>query len=178
MAEQVQVVQLETSMGNIQLELQTEKAPLTVENFIKYVKAGFYNGTIFHRVINDFMIQGGGFDKDMKQKKTEPEIPNEAANGLTNLKYTIAMARTSAPHSASSQFFINVKDNNFLNFTAETNQGFGYCVFGGIKADDKASQETVDKIKQVKTINRAGHQDVPEEVVQIIKASVVEEITQ
>lgn len=151
------MVKLHTNFGEITLELNAEKAPITVANFLKYVDSGFYDGTIFHRVINGFMIQGGGFDAEMNQKNTEAEIKNEADNGLGNDKYTIAMARTSAPHSASSQFFINVANNEFLNHTAPTGSGWGYCVFGKVIA----GMDVVDKIKQVATTSRKGHQDVP-----------------
>lgn len=151
------MVKLHTNFGEITLELNAEKAPITVANFLKYVDNGFYDGTIFHRVINGFMVQGGGFDAEMNQKSTEAEIKNEADNGLGNDKYTIAMARTSAPHSASSQFFINVANNEFLNHTAPTGSGWGYCVFGKVTA----GMDVVDKIKQVATTGRKGHQDVP-----------------
>jgi len=151
------VVKLQTNFGDITIELDAEKAPVTAANFLKYVDNGFYDGTIFHRVINGFMIQGGGFDADMNQKETEAEIKNEADNGLSNDKYTIAMARTSAPHSASSQFFINVANNDFLNHTAPTGSGWGYCVFGKVTA----GTDVIDKIKQVATTSRKGHQDVP-----------------
>lgn len=151
------MVKLHTNFGEITLELNAEKAPITVANFLKYVDNGFYDSTIFHRVINGFMIQGGGFDAEMNQKSTEAEIKNEADNGLGNDKYTIAMARTSAPHSASSQFFINVANNEFLNHTAPTSSGWGYCVFGKVTA----GMDVVDKIKQVATTGRKGHQDVP-----------------
>lgn len=161
------MVKLHTNFGEITLELDAEKAPITVANFLKYVDNGFYDGTIFHRVINNFMIQGGGFDTGMNQKNTEAEIKNEADNGLGNDKYTIAMARTSAPHSASSQFFINVADNDFLNHTSPTGSGWGYCVFGKVTA----GTEVVDKIKQVATTNRKGHQDVPVENVVIERAT-------
>jgi peptidyl-prolyl cis-trans isomerase B (cyclophilin B) len=161
------VVKLHTNFGEITLELDAEKAPITVANFLKYVDNGFYDGTIFHRVINNFMIQGGGFDIGMNQKNTEAEIKNEADNGLGNDKYTIAMARTSAPHSASSQFFINVADNDFLNHTSPTGSGWGYCVFGKVTA----GTEVIDKIKQVATTNRKGHQDVPVENVVIERAT-------
>lgn len=161
------MVKLHTNFGEITLELDAEKAPITVANFLKYVDNGFYDGTIFHRVINNFMIQGGGFDTDMNQKNTEAEIKNEADNGLGNDKYTIAMARTSAPHSASSQFFINVADNDFLNHTSPTGSGWGYCVFGKVTA----GTDVIDKIKQVATTNRKGHQDVPVENVVIERAS-------
>ena len=161
---------LTTNMGAIEIELNQEKAPLSVQNFVEYVKSGHYNGTIFHRVINDFMIQGGGFDKTMKQKATKAEIKNEANNGLKNDKYTIAMARTMAPHSASSQFFINIKDNDFLNFRSEDIHGWGYAVFGKVVA----GTEVVDKIKLVKTGSHAGHDDVPVEAVVIETATIVE----
>jgi peptidyl-prolyl cis-trans isomerase B (cyclophilin B) len=151
------VVKLLTNFGEITLELDTEKAPITTANFLQYVDNGFYNGTIFHRVIDGFMIQGGGFDASMNQKQTADEIKNEADNGLKNDKYTIAMARTSAPHSASSQFFINAGDNDFLNHTAQTSSGWGYCVFGKVVA----GMDVVDKIRQVATTSRKGHQDVP-----------------
>lgn len=151
-----------TNFGDIVLELDAEKAPATVANFLQYVNDGFYNGTIFHRVIDGFMIQGGGMDSEMNQKETREPIKNEADNGLKNKTYTIAMARTPNPHSASSQFFINVADNDFLNFSAPTPQGFGYCVFGKVVE----GMEVVDKISKVRTGNKAGHQDVPvEEVV-------------
>lgn len=161
------MVKLHTNFGEITLELDADKAPITVANFLKYVDNGFYDGTIFHRVINNFMIQGGGFDTNMNQKNTEAEIKNEADNGLGNDKYTIAMARTSAPHSASSQFFINVADNDFLNHTSPTGSGWGYCVFGKVTA----GTEVIDKIKQVATTNRKGHQDVPVESVVIERAT-------
>lgn len=161
------MVTLHTNFGDITLELNAEKAPVTAANFLKYVDNGFYDNTIFHRVINGFMIQGGGFDTDMNQKPTEAEIKNEADNGLGNEKYTIAMARTSAPHSASSQFFINVADNDFLNFTAPNGSGWGYCVFGKVTA----GMDVVDKIKQVATSSRRGHQDVPVENVIIKRAT-------
>lgn len=151
------MVKLHTNFGEITLELNAEKAPITVANFLKYVDNEFYDGTIFHRVINGFMIQGGGFDAEMNQKSTEAEIKNEADNGLGNDKYTIAMARTSAPHSASSQFFINVANNEFLNHTAPTASGWGYCVFGKVIA----GMDVIDKIKQAATTSRKGHQDVP-----------------
>ncbi len=163
------MVKLTTNLGDITLELNAEKAPITVANFLKYVKSGFYDGVVFHRVIDDFMIQGGGFDTDMKQKKTDAEIKNEADNGLANDNYTIAMARTSIPDSASSQFFINVGDNDFLNHTAPTSSGWGYCVFGRVVE----GMAVVDKIKAVKTTSKAGHRDVPVEPVIIEKASIV-----
>jgi len=160
------VVKLHTNFGVITLELDAEKAPVTAANFLEYVDSGFYNNTVFHRVIDGFMIQGGGFEPGMKQKSTNASIKNEADNGLKNKTYTIAMARTPDPHSASSQFFINVADNDFLNFSSPTSQGWGYCVFG--KVTD--GTDVVDKIRQVKTGNKAGHQDVPVEDVVIERA--------
>jgi len=164
------MIKLETNKGDILLSLNAEKAPETVANFVQYVKDGHYDGTIFHRVINGFMIQGGGFDKDMNQKETRAPIKNEADNGLKNAAYTIAMARTSDPNSATAQFFINVKDNDFLNFSSRSPQGWGYAVFGKVTG----GQDVVDAIKSVKTGNRGFHQDVPVEPVIILKASVVE----
>ncbi|MBF0377650.1 MAG: peptidyl-prolyl cis-trans isomerase [Desulfamplus sp.] len=164
------MVRLETSMGEICLELNAEKAPKTVENFISYVNAGHYDGTIFHRVIDGFMVQGGGMTADMKEKPTREPIENEADNGLKNDAYTVAMARTSDPHSATAQFFINVKKNDFLNFSSKTPQGWGYTVFGKVVK----GQGVVNKLKQVATGNKAGHSDVPKEPVTIIKAEVVE----
>ncbi|SNR88238.1 peptidyl-prolyl cis-trans isomerase B (cyclophilin B) [Methylobacillus rhizosphaerae] len=163
------MINLHTNFGVITLELDEEKAPITSANFIQYVKDGFYDNTIFHRVINGFMIQGGGFTTDMQQKPTKEAIKNEANNGLLNKTYTIAMARTPAPDSASSQFFINVADNDFLNFTAPTSQGWGYAVFGKVTA----GAEVIDKIKQVKTGSKNGHQDVPLEPVIIERAELV-----
>lgn len=162
-------VKLQTNQGDIVLELNAEKAPVTTENFLKYVNNGFFDNLIFHRIIKGFMIQGGGFDVDMKQKPTEAPIKNEADNGLKNEKYTIAMARTNDPQSATAQFFINAKDNDFLNFSAPTAQGWGYAVFGKVVE----GQDIVDKIEGVKTGNRGFHQDVPVEPVIIEKASVV-----
>ena len=150
------VVVLDTSLGTIKIELNADKAPGTVQNFLGYVDDKFYDGTIFHRVIPDFMIQGGGFEPGMKQKKTKAQIKNESSNGLTNQRGTIAMARTSVPDSASSQFFINLKDNSFLN-KAEAQDRVGYCVFGKVIE----GMEVVDKIKAVKTTTKAGHGDVP-----------------
>ncbi|HED16620.1 MAG TPA: peptidyl-prolyl cis-trans isomerase [Gammaproteobacteria bacterium] len=150
-------VEIKTSLGTITLELDAEKAPETVANFIQYANDGFYNGTIFHRVIPGFMIQGGGFEPGMTQKETRANIKNEADNGLKNDKYTIAMARTPDPHSASSQFFINGKDNDFLNFTSPTSQGWGYAVFGKVIA----GEGVVEAIEQVRTGSSGGHQDVP-----------------
>ena len=163
-------VKLETNHGVIVLELDAEKAPATTENFISYVKDGHYDGVIFHRVIKRFMIQGGGFEPGMKEKATKAPIQNEANNGLANDKYTIAMARTSDPHSASAQFFINSNNNDFLNHTAPTGQGWGYAVFGKVVE----GTEVVDAIEGVATGSRGFHQDVPREDVIIQKASVVE----
>jgi peptidyl-prolyl cis-trans isomerase B (cyclophilin B) len=162
------VVKLTTNFGDIILELNEGKAPITVANFLKYVNSGFYENVIFHRVINGFMIQGGGFDVNMKQKETFDEIKNEADNGLSNENYTIAMARTSIPDSASSQFFINVSNNDFLNHTAPTSNGWGYCVFGKVIE----GMDVVDKIKAVKTGSKAGHRDVPLDPVIIEKATI------
>ena len=161
-------VTLTTNFGDITLELNAEKAPITVANFLQYVESGHYDGVIFHRVIDGFMVQGGGFDANMKQKKTKGEIKNEADNGLGNDNYTVAMARTSVPDSASSQFFINIADNDFLNHTAPTSSGWGYCVFGKVVE----GMDIVDKIKAVKTTSKSGHRDVPVEPVIIEKASV------
>ncbi|SDZ52300.1 peptidylprolyl isomerase [Pseudomonas sp. NFIX28] len=164
-------VKLTTNHGDIVLELNAEKAPVTVANFVEYVKAGHYENTVFHRVIGNFMIQGGGFEPGMKEKKDKrPSIQNEAGNGLSNDKYTVAMARTMEPHSASAQFFINVADNSFLNHSGKTVQGWGYAVFGKVVA----GTEVVDKIKGVATTMKAGHQDVPAEDVIIEKAEIVE----
>jgi peptidyl-prolyl cis-trans isomerase B (cyclophilin B) len=159
-------VELHTTAGVITLELDEAKAPVTVENFVSYVADGHYDGTIFHRVIKGFMIQGGGFEVGMKQKATKGEIKNEANNGLKNDKYTIAMARTSAPHSASAQFFINGTKNDFLNFTSESANGWGYAVFGKVIS----GTEVVDQIEKVRTGNKGGHGDVPLEDVVITKA--------
>ena len=164
------MIKLITNKGTIILELDAAKAPDTVANFIQYAKDGFYNGTIFHRVINGFMIQGGGMEPGMKEKPTRDNIKNEAENGLTNDRGTIAMARTPDPHSASSQFFINLKDNNFLNFTSADAQGFGYCVFGKVVE----GMDIVDKIEGVTTGSSAGHQDVPVEDV-LIESVEIEE---
>jgi peptidyl-prolyl cis-trans isomerase B (cyclophilin B) len=164
------MIVLHTNLGDIKLELDTEKAPKTSANFIEYVNKGFYDGVIFHRVINNFMIQGGGFEPGMVQKETDATIENEADNGLSNDNGTIAMARTMDPHSASAQFFINVKDNHFLNHTAKTTEGWGYAVFGKVVE----GMEVVDQIKAVSTTSRAGHQDVPAEDVVITSAEVVE----
>ena len=163
-------VRMETSMGDIVIRLDAAKAPKTVANFLDYVKAGFYNGTVFHRVIAGFMIQGGGFTADMQQKPTNKPIQNEADNGLRNAKYTIAMARTSDPNSATAQFFINTKDNAFLNFRSKDTQGWGYAVFGKVIR----GQEVVDKIEKVSTGRRGMFDDVPREPVIIKKVSVIE----
>ena len=160
-------VKLTTSQGPIVLELDEAKAPVTVANFLKYVDAGHYDGTIFHRVIDGFMIQGGGFAPGMSQKATDAPIENEANNGLKNDKYTVAMARTSAPHSASAQFFINVKNNSFLDYPGQ--DGFGYAVFGRVVS----GQDVVDAIEKVRTGNRGGHADVPLDDVTITRATVV-----
>jgi peptidyl-prolyl cis-trans isomerase B (cyclophilin B) len=158
---------LNTNFGKIKLELDAEKAPKTVENFLSYVRDGHYDGTIFHRVIDGFMIQGGGFEPGMKQKPTKDPIENEAKNGLKNDAYTVAMARTSAPHSASAQFFINIKNNSFLDYPGQ--DGWGYCVFGKVTE----GQDVVDKIKSVKTGRAGMHSDVPVENVVIEKAEIV-----
>ena len=163
-------VEMTTTFGSITLELDSDKAPKTVENFLSYVNDGFYNGTIFHRVIDNFMIQGGGFDANMQQKPTADAIENEADNGLTNDRGTIAMARTMDPHSATAQFFINVKNNDFLNHSGKNMQGWGYTVFGRVVSGD----DVLDKIRAVSTGNLAGHQDVPTESVIIESVAVVE----
>jgi peptidyl-prolyl cis-trans isomerase B (cyclophilin B) len=162
-------VELTTSAGSITLELDDAKAPLTVANFLAYVNKGHYDGTVFHRVIKNFMVQGGGMTADMAQKPTDATIQNEANNGLKNLKYTVAMARTNAPHSASAQFFINTKDNDFLNFTSESPSGWGYAVFGKVVG----GTETVDAIEKVKTGRKGFHDDVPLESVTILKATEI-----
>ena len=162
------MVKLHTNHGTITLELDAEKAPISVKNFLDYANSGFYDGTIFHRVIGNFMIQGGGFEPSMKQKPTKASIQNEAANGLKNDNYTVAMARTGAPHSATAQFFINVKDNDFLNYPGQ--DGWGYTVFGKVVE----GKEAVDSIRKVKTGNRSGFQDVPLEDVIITKAEVIQ----
>lgn len=164
------MIKLHTNHGVITLKLFADKAPETVANFIQYVKDGHYDNTIFHRVISNFMIQGGGFDSDMKQKSTRETIKNEANNGLSNKKGTIAMARTMEPHSASAQFFINVKDNDFLDHSAPTVQGWGYAVFGEVVE----GMDVVDAIKNVATTSKGGHQDVPRDDVIIEKAEIVE----
>ena len=157
--------------GNLVLELDREKAPKSVDNFLDYVKKGHYDGTIFHRIIDGFMIQGGGFEPGMKQRPTGAEITNEANNGLKNDIYTVAMARTNAPHSATAQFFINVAKNDFLNHTAPTAQGWGYAVFGKITG----GTEIVDKLRKVKTGRKGFHDDVPADDVVIEKATVLSE---
>ncbi|MBN8747604.1 Peptidyl-prolyl cis-trans isomerase cyp18 [Xylophilus ampelinus] len=157
--------------GPVVLELDREKAPKSVENFLAYVKSGHYDGTVFHRVIDGFMIQGGGFEPGMKQKPTQAEITNEANNGLKNDMYTVAMARTSAPHSATAQFFINVAKNDFLNHTAPTAQGWGYAVFGKVVS----GTEIVDALRKVKTGRKGFHDDVPVDDVLIEKATVLSE---
>ncbi|MDR0277692.1 MAG: peptidyl-prolyl cis-trans isomerase [Paucimonas sp.] len=162
-------VKLSTNHGDIVLQLDSEKATKTVENFVQYVQDGHYDGTIFHRVIKGFMIQGGGFDTNMKQKSTRASIQNEADNGLPNKKYSIAMARTMEPHSASAQFFINGTDNDFLNHSGKNVQGWGYAVFGEVTE----GQEVVDAIEKVATGSKSGHQDVPKEDVVIVKAELI-----
>jgi len=162
-------VKLSTNYGDMVIELNAEKAPKSTQNFLDYAKSGFYDGTIFHRVIGNFMIQGGGFEPGMKQKETNAPIENEANNGLKNDKYTLAMARTNDPHSATAQFFINVTDNDFLNFSSPNPRGWGYAVFGKVVE----GTETVDKIKAVRTGNSGFHQDVPVEDVVITKAEVL-----
>lgn len=164
------MVTLNTIYGSIKLELDAQRAPVTVANFLTYAREGFYDGTLFHRVIDNFMIQGGGFDADMQQKSTREPIENEADNGLKNDFGTIAMARTMEPHSATAQFFINVKDNDFLNHSAKTRQGWGYAVFGKVIE----GKEVLDKIRAVPTASRGGHQDVPIEAV-IIESVVLED---
>jgi peptidyl-prolyl cis-trans isomerase B (cyclophilin B) len=162
------MVRLHTNYGDIVIELDFDKAPKTAANFKQYVEDGFYNGTIFHRVIDGFMIQGGGFTEDFQQKETRDPIENEADNGLPNLTGTVAMARTSDPHSATAQFFINVKDNSFLNHTGKNSQGWGYCVFGKVTE----GMDVVNKIKGVKTGSKGFHQDVPKEAVIIQSATI------
>ncbi len=163
-------VHIATSAGNITLELDDARAPLSVQNFVDYVRAGQYDGTIFHRVIKGFMIQGGGFDAQMNQKPTQATIRNEANNGLKNDHYTVAMARTSAPHSATCQFFINTKNNDFLNFTSESANGWGYAVFGKVTQ----GQDVVDVIERMATGNQGGMGDVPLEAVVIERATLAE----
>lgn len=161
------VVLMKTSMGNIEIELFQDKAPYTVANFLTYVNNGFYNGTIFHRVIGNFMIQGGGLTSGMSEKKAMSSVKNEAANGISNLTGTVAMARTAAPHSATAQFFINVADNRFLDYKSPTTEGYGYCVFGRVIK----GMDVVDKIKKVQTGNKGYFQDVPLQDVVIISIS-------
>lgn len=169
----VMYVLLKTNKGDIVLELDSKNAPETTENFIRYVKEGHYDGTIFHRVIKDFMIQGGGMDSQMQERPTHAPIMNEADNGLKNNKYTIAMARTSDPDSATAQFFINTNDNDFLNFKSQTMQGWGYAVFGKVVS----GSEVVDAIEVVATTRRFPHDDVPVEPVVIEKAEILEDYT-
>ena len=164
------MVIIRTTFGDITLELDADKAPKTVENFLKYASEGFYDGTVFHRVIDNFMIQGGGFNADMSQKDSGEPVENEADNGLKNDFGTIAMARTMDPHSATAQFFLNVKDNDFLNHTGKNMQGWGYTVFGKITQ----GEEVLDKIRAVPTTSRGGHQDVPQDPVIIESVEVVE----
>jgi len=163
------MVKFTTNLGTFTLQLNAEKAPKTVENFLSYVTSGHYDNTIFHRVIKNFMIQGGGFKPDMTQKPTQAPVENEAANGLKNKRGTVAMARTNDPHSATAQFFINLVDNDFLDFKAPSGQGWGYCVFGEVVD----GLDVVDAIKAVRTGNKGFHQDVPVETVIIEKAEVV-----
>jgi len=164
------MITLHTNHGDIQIELNPEKAPKSCENFLAYAKSGFYNGTVFHRVINNFMIQGGGFEPGMRQRPTDAPIQNEARNGLKNNHYTLAMARTQVPDSATAQFFINTTDNDFLNHKAETAQGWGYAVFGKVVG----GADVVDKIEGVKTGRRGMHDDVPLDDVVIEKATAVD----
>ena len=168
-AEATTRVEMKTSLGSIELALDEAKAPITVKNFVTYAKSGFYEGTIFHRVIDGFMVQGGGFTKDMEQKRTNAPIKNEAGNGLKNDKYTIAMARTMVVDSATAQFFINVKDNGFLNHRSEEPMGFGYAVFGKVTK----GQEVVDKIAKVETGNHGFFQNVPTKPVVIEKVTIL-----
>lgn len=162
------MITLQTNYGKIIVELDFEKAPVSAANFEKYAKEGFYDGTIFHRVIDGFMVQGGGFDENFEQKTTHDPIVNEADNGLKNEVGTLAMARTNDPHSATAQFFINVKDNQFLNHVSKTSQGWGYCVFGKVTE----GMDVVNKIKSVKTTSKNFHQDVPVDPVVILKVTV------
>jgi peptidyl-prolyl cis-trans isomerase B (cyclophilin B) len=163
------MVKLHTNFGVVSIDLDAASAPETVANFLRYAEDKHFDNTIFHRVIDGFMIQGGGFEPGMRQKATREPVKNEADNGLKNEIYTIAMARTSNPHSATAQFFINVADNDFLNYTAQTPQGWGYCVFGRVVE----GQDVVDRIKKVRTGSRAGHQDVPQDDVIIERTEVV-----
>ena len=162
-------VLIKTLLGDMTLELDADKAPATVANFVEYAQNGHYDGTIFHRVINNFMVQGGGFDTDMRQKGTNTPIQNEANNGLKNNRGTIAMARTMDPHSATAQFFINVSDNDFLNFSGENMQGWGYAVFGRLVE----GEDVLDKIRVVPTGSQAGHQDVPKDPIVIESVTVL-----
>ena len=163
-------VTIATTVGQMTLELDADNAPKTVENFLAYVSSGFYDGTIFHRVINNFMIQGGGFTTDMEQKPTQAPVDNEANNGLKNERGTISMARTQDPHSATAQFFINVQDNDFLNHTGENMQGWGYTVFGKVAQ----GEDVLDKIRCVQTGSQGGHQDVPTDPIIIESISIIE----
>ncbi|SFM20113.1 peptidylprolyl isomerase [Marinobacter zhejiangensis] len=165
------MILLTTNHGDIKIELDYEKAPETAKNFEQYVRDGFFDGLIFHRVISNFMIQGGGFEPGMQPRKTREPIKNEANNGLSNMTGTIAMARTMDPHSATAQFFINVQDNGFLDHTAETAEGWGYCVFGKVVE----GMDAVNQIRAVRTTMRAGHQDVPADDVVIEKAEILED---
>lgn len=166
------MITLHTNFGDIELELDFDNTPITAKNFQSYAQEGFYDGTIFHRVINNFMVQGGGFEPGMQQKSTKDPIENEADKGGSNVTGSIAMARTSDPHSASAQFFINVKDNDFLNFKSKDMQGWGYCVFGRVTN----GMEVIEKIKAVDTTSRAGHQDVPVDDVVIERVTVSEQV--
>ncbi|MFD8599052.1 peptidylprolyl isomerase [Kitasatospora sp. NPDC059646] len=163
-------VKLNTNHGDIVIRLDEEKAPATAANFLQYVRDGFYDGTVFHRVINNFMVQGGGMEPGLRRKETRSPIQNEADNGLKNVKYSVAMARTSDPHSATAQFFINVADNAFLDHTAKSGPGWGYAVFGEVVE----GQEVVDSIKAVPTTSKGGHADVPKEDVVLVSAEVVD----
>ena len=165
------MIKLHTTLGTITLELDQARAPATAANFLQYARDGFYDGTLFHRVIANFMIQGGGMEAGMKQKTTRSPIRNEADNGLKNRRGSIAMARTSDPHSATAQFFINLKDNDFLDFRAANSQGWGYCVFGRVTA----GMDVVESIAKVATTSRRGHQDVPADDVVIERAEVIDE---
>lgn len=165
------MITLHTNLGDITIELDTENTPETAKNFLEHAKNNYYDNTIFHRVINGFMIQGGGFDDSMQEKAKQPTIQNEANNGQSNKRGTVAMARTPDPHSASAQFFINVKDNNFLDFKSESLDGWGYCVFGQVTE----GMDVVDKIKEAATTTRSGHQDVPVENIIVEKVTVAEQ---
>lgn len=166
------MILLNTTLGDITIKLNYERAPITAENFENHVKSGYYDGVIFHRVIDGFMIQTGGFEADMKEKSKKDPIENEADNGLKNTRGSLAMARTMDPHSASTQFFINVSDNDFLNHSAKTSHGWGYAVFGEVIS----GMDIVDAIKKVKTTFRGGHDDVPKEEIIITKASIIDDI--